>query len=229
MVCCETIISYALLILVILIPILWKVSGKCRYVMYMGSLYFAILMTTFISFFAVIWRPFDPRNHMSVYLFFFNICVSLLAQFLFIFVCRWVFRICEALTRWTNISFEVRNKHLLTNIKGPCVIVANHQSSIDVMGLLLMFDSLFSTCTGFLHIFPERGACMAKKSLQYAGFFGISAKLCGTVFIDRFNPNVARGTMDRMSKEVIDNNVCFVVILPCHLFVHLAARTVCIR
>jgi len=149
----------------VLVPLAWMASSRVRYVVYMSCFYMCILLTTFISFMCVIWRPYHPDNHL------------------------WVFRIMQALCKpWVHIKFDVRNKHLLTAIDGSCIIVANHQSSIDLLGML--------------PVWPFNGVTMAKKSLQYYGFFGLSASLSGSVFVDRFDIKDALKTMQTTVERI---------------------------
>lgn len=55
------------------------------------------------------------------------------------------------------------------------VVVVNHQSSLDVLGLL----------TTLWPLFDGKLSCVAKKSLLWAGPFGLAAYLSGVTFIDR--------------------------------------------
>jgi len=57
-----------------------------------------------------------------------------------------------------------------------CVIVANHQSSVDILGMFHLWN------------IAGRMVAIAKQSLLYFGPFGITAYLCGTIFIERGNP-----------------------------------------
>jgi hypothetical protein len=119
----DDLLSYCLLCTLVLVPLAWMASSRVRYVVFMACFYMCILLTTFISFLCVVWRPYHPNNHVYV-------CECARAH-----ACvRWVFRIMRALTPWARVKFEVRNKHLLDEIDGPCIIVANHQSSIDLIG-----------------------------------------------------------------------------------------------
>ncbi|XP_064648981.1 1-acyl-sn-glycerol-3-phosphate acyltransferase alpha-like [Lineus longissimus] len=89
-----------------------------------------------------------------------------------------------------QIKIDIRNKENTLSDK-PAIMVCNHQSSIDLLGMMSIWPS---RCTG-----------MAKKSLLYAGPFGPSAWLAGTIFIDRFQPGKARetmrGTVDLIKKK----------------------------
>ena len=48
---------------------------------------------------------------------------------------------------------------------------------------------------------------LAKKELIYAGPFGIAIWLCGITFIDRLNPDKARGTIDQLAIRINEENV----------------------
>ena len=73
---------------------------------------------------------------------------------------------------WLALS-QVRGETDLLKRPEACVVVANHQSSIDLLGMFVIWGKL------------ERVAALAKQSLVYYGSFGITAFLCGTVFVDR--------------------------------------------
>ena len=53
---------------------------------------------------------------------------------------------------------------------------------------------------------------LAKKSLLYAGTFGLGAWLCGLVFIDRSNPQKAKQTLkdsiERIHREKVSIHRC---------------------
>jgi len=67
------------------------------------------------------------------------------------------------------------------------VIVANHQSSIDLLGMFVIWGQL------------RRVAALAKQSLLYTGTFGITAALCGTVFVDRADKEGAAAKLNSAS------------------------------
>lgn len=56
-------------------------------------------------------------------------------------------------------------------------------------------------------IFPERGCTLIKRELMYAGPFGLAAALCGSVFIDRYNPSKAVETMKLTVEKIHSQNV----------------------
>ena len=53
---------------------------------------------------------------------------------------------------------------------------------------------------------------LAKKELLYSGPFGLAIWLCGITFIDRLNPQKARGTIDKLADKINDENVIFTFI-----------------
>ncbi|KAG8010385.1 1-acyl-sn-glycerol-3-phosphate acyltransferase beta [Nibea albiflora] len=73
-----------------------------------------------------------------------------------------------------GLRFEVSGwEHLQT--EGPYVIISNHQSSLDVLGLM--------------EILPDRCTMIAKKELVYAGTVGLICGLGGIVFINQGTRN----------------------------------------
>ncbi|XP_074653967.1 1-acyl-sn-glycerol-3-phosphate acyltransferase alpha-like [Tubulanus polymorphus] len=91
-----------------------------------------------------------------------------------------------------NIKTEVRGgEHLQTD--KPYIIVCNHQSSLDLIGMM--------------DIWPDRCTTIAKKVLKFAGPFGLTAYLSGTIFIDRLNHERAKGTMDETAKKIKNDKI----------------------
>jgi len=71
-----------------------------------------------------------------------------------------------------GLKITVRgDEHL--RIKQSCVVVSNHQSSIDVIGMFVIWPSL------------EKLTALAKRELLLVGTFGIAAWLAGVTFINR--------------------------------------------
>nr|XP_002742028.2 PREDICTED: 1-acyl-sn-glycerol-3-phosphate acyltransferase alpha-like [Saccoglossus kowalevskii] len=82
-----------------------------------------------------------------------------------------------------DVKTNVKNLHYL-DADEPRLLVGNHQSTMDQIGAM--------------EIWPQRCAMVAKKSLLYAGTFGIAAWLCGTIFVDRRNATNAKETTDNI-------------------------------
>ncbi|XP_072176942.1 1-acyl-sn-glycerol-3-phosphate acyltransferase alpha-like [Diadema setosum] len=76
--------------------------------------------------------------------------------------------------------------------KGSFVIVCNHQSSLD--------------CIGVMEIWPERCVILMKKILKYAGPFGLGAVLAGTIFVDRSNQKSAKETLKHAVETIHRKN-----------------------
>ena len=52
---------------------------------------------------------------------------------------------------------------------------------------------------------------LAKKELLYAGPLGLIFWLNGITFIDRLNPDKARGTIDKLAQKINDQNVFYFI------------------
>ncbi|XP_071821671.1 1-acyl-sn-glycerol-3-phosphate acyltransferase alpha-like isoform X1 [Apostichopus japonicus] len=83
------------------------------------------------------------------------------------------------------------SEHLKT--ERPFIIVCNHQSSVDNVGMM--------------EIIPRYTICMMKKSLKYAGPFGLAAILCGSIFVDRSKPEKAKQAMEDTIKIILKEKV----------------------
>jgi len=86
-----------------------------------------------------------------------------------------------------GLGWVVEGEVELLDREDACVIVANHQSSIDLLGMFHLWGKL------------NRVAAIAKQSLMYYGTFGLTAYLCGTVFVDRRNPKLAADKMNSVA------------------------------
>ncbi|XP_047426194.1 1-acyl-sn-glycerol-3-phosphate acyltransferase beta [Mugil cephalus] len=105
-------------------------------------------------------------------------------------------RIIRSLVRhvkyFLGLRFEVSGlEHLQT--EGPYVIISNHQSSLDVLGLM--------------EILPDRCTMIAKKELVYAGTVGLTCWLGGIVFINRKKTSDAKSVMADAAKTMLDDQI----------------------
>ena len=73
----------------------------------------------------------------------------------------------------------------------------------------------------------KRCAAIAKKEISYAGPFGVVARLCGTIFIERDCPNNSHSTMNQAAETVrqkkviqLSNRTCVIQKINC-LFLQL--------
>ncbi|CAF1275960.1 unnamed protein product [Adineta steineri] len=94
------------------------------------------------------------------------------------------------LLRLFGIKYRVENGHVLENNK-PCVIVANHQSSLDFIGMMHIWPKYVRYCT-----------ILAKRELMFAGPFGSSSWLAGVEFIDRKNRERSTETMRQIMEKI---------------------------
>ncbi|XP_030626000.1 1-acyl-sn-glycerol-3-phosphate acyltransferase beta [Chanos chanos] len=91
-----------------------------------------------------------------------------------------------------GLRFEVSGwEHL--QMDGPYVIISNHQSSLDVLGLM--------------EVLPDRCTMIAKKELIYAGTVGIICWLGGIVFINRQKTSDAKSVMADAAKTMLKEQI----------------------
>ncbi|XP_008323985.1 1-acyl-sn-glycerol-3-phosphate acyltransferase beta [Cynoglossus semilaevis] len=105
-------------------------------------------------------------------------------------------RIIRSLVRhvkyFLGLRFEVSGWERLQT-EGPYVIISNHQSSLDVLGLM--------------EILPDRCTMIAKKELVYAGTVGLICWLGGIVFINRKKTSDAKSVMTDAAKTMLDEQI----------------------
>ncbi|XP_018614723.1 1-acyl-sn-glycerol-3-phosphate acyltransferase alpha-like [Scleropages formosus] len=91
-----------------------------------------------------------------------------------------------------GLRFEVSGwQHF--QLEGPYVIISNHQSSLDVLGLI--------------EVLPDRCTSIAKKELMYAGTVGLVCWLGGVVFINRKKTDTAKSVMGEAAKTMLDEQI----------------------
>ncbi|KAH0630362.1 hypothetical protein JD844_013318 [Phrynosoma platyrhinos] len=79
------------------------------------------------------------------------------------------------------------------NLKGPYVIVANHQSNVDFLGMF--------------QILPDRCTFLVKKEILYYFTVGIVTWLSGFIFIDRKKKDAAIKIMSAAADSIVRDNV----------------------
>jgi len=98
------------------------------------------------------------------------------------------------LVRFYSVRAVVEGLDTFDTMKGKnFIIVANHQSSLD------MFPLLKAT--------PHRTTFLAKKELLFAPLFGVAAWLYGVVFINRAHSKSARGVMDQTAERISEKKI----------------------
>ncbi|KAK3524555.1 hypothetical protein QTP70_029867 [Hemibagrus guttatus] len=91
-----------------------------------------------------------------------------------------------------GLRYEVSGwEHLQT--EGPYVIISNHQSSLDVLGMM--------------EVLPDRCTIIAKKELLWAGTVGMVCWLGGIVFINRKKTSDAKSVMADTAKIMLHDKI----------------------
>eukprot|EP00079_Xenopus_tropicalis_P028338 XP_012823275.1 PREDICTED: 1-acyl-sn-glycerol-3-phosphate acyltransferase alpha isoform X3 [Xenopus tropicalis] len=91
-----------------------------------------------------------------------------------------------------GIKIEVRGWENF-NIKEPYVVVSNHQSSLDLLGMM--------------EILPSRCVPIAKRELMYAGTAGLACWLAGVIFINRKKTDDAISVMTEAAETMLKEDV----------------------
>ncbi|XP_015919895.1 1-acyl-sn-glycerol-3-phosphate acyltransferase beta isoform X2 [Parasteatoda tepidariorum] len=93
-----------------------------------------------------------------------------------------------------GLKWDVKNKELLKS-KEPCVFVCNHQSALDISGMMYIWP-LF-----------HPGVPVLKKELLFTGPFGIFCWLCDCIFVDRCNSAAAYKILNKKITAMKDKKV----------------------
>ncbi|XP_048822075.1 1-acyl-sn-glycerol-3-phosphate acyltransferase beta [Lagopus muta] len=91
-----------------------------------------------------------------------------------------------------GLRFEVKGLENF-EMEGPAIIVSNHQSILDMMGLM--------------EVLPDGCVQVGKKELMYAGTVGLITYLGGVIFINRKKTSSAKMVMAEVAKTMIAENV----------------------
>ncbi|MBN3273776.1 PLCA acyltransferase, partial [Polyodon spathula] len=78
-------------------------------------------------------------------------------------------------------------------LKEPYVVVSNHQSSIDLLGMM--------------EVLPSRCVPIAKRELMYAGTAGLACWLAGVIFINRKKTDDAISVMSETAQTMLKEDV----------------------
>ncbi|XP_065082347.1 1-acyl-sn-glycerol-3-phosphate acyltransferase alpha-like [Ochlerotatus camptorhynchus] len=144
---------------IILLPIFYETSHKFRYFFKFFVYYFVVMINSLILIPFMLFRPKDVRNLI------------------------WAGTLCRPISTVLGIKWELRGADILSRDEAY-IIVSNHQSSLDVLGML-DFWHVMNKCT-----------VIAKKELLFTGPFGIAAWLSGLIFIDRKKAAAAHVAMN---------------------------------
>ncbi|XP_067216144.1 1-acyl-sn-glycerol-3-phosphate acyltransferase alpha isoform X2 [Linepithema humile] len=102
--------------------------------------------------------------------------------------------LCHHVSPLLGLRWELRGREHLERDRA-CIIVANHQSSLDILGMFELWP-VMDKCT-----------VVAKKEIFYAWPVGLAAWLCGLIFIDRMNSQSARSVINDATQEIKTNKI----------------------
>ncbi|XP_075415940.1 1-acyl-sn-glycerol-3-phosphate acyltransferase beta isoform X1 [Tenrec ecaudatus] len=91
-----------------------------------------------------------------------------------------------------GLRFEVRGLEKL-ELDQPCVIISNHQSILDMMGLM--------------EVLPRRCVQIAKRELLVLGPVGLIMYLGGVIFINRQRSSTAMSVMAEVGQRMVQENL----------------------
>ncbi|XP_028919144.1 1-acyl-sn-glycerol-3-phosphate acyltransferase beta [Ornithorhynchus anatinus] len=91
-----------------------------------------------------------------------------------------------------GLKFELKGLEKFET-EGPCVIISNHQSILDMMGLM--------------EILPDRCIQIAKKELMYMGTVGLVMYLGGVIFINRKRTSTAMSALTEVGDTMVKENL----------------------
>ncbi|XP_041565098.1 1-acyl-sn-glycerol-3-phosphate acyltransferase alpha [Drosophila elegans] len=153
------------LFLLLMLPFLYETNHIFRYYFKFMMYYGIVSFNSIVLIPAFLTRPCDVRNLL------------------------WASTWCHRVSTLIGLRWELRGKEHLAKDQA-CIIVANHQSSLDVLG---MFDiwHVMNKCT-----------VVAKRELFYAWPFGLAAWLAGLIFIDRVRGEKARETLNDVNRRI---------------------------
>ncbi|XP_072936226.1 1-acyl-sn-glycerol-3-phosphate acyltransferase alpha-like [Epargyreus clarus] len=148
-------------------------SETPNYVKFQSKFLIFYIWTSIIGLISIPFSVFNPRNVK-------NILVPT--------------QIIKNVTKIIEVKWHLRNGKVLAEDRGA-VIVSNHQSSIDILGLFNIW-----------HVAGKMTA-VARKEIFYVWPFGLAAYLAGVVFIDRNNSKDAYKQLKITSEVMVKNKV----------------------
>uniref|UniRef100_A0A8C9P4J6 1-acyl-sn-glycerol-3-phosphate acyltransferase n=1 Tax=Spermophilus dauricus TaxID=99837 RepID=A0A8C9P4J6_SPEDA len=91
-----------------------------------------------------------------------------------------------------GLRFDIKGRENL-EVDRPCVIISNHQSILDMMGLM--------------EILPQRCVQIAKRELLFLGPVGLVMYLGGVFFINRQRSSTALTVMADLGERMVEENL----------------------
>lgn len=99
---------------------------------------------------------------------------------------------CRGLARMMGWSIEVENRERLEALR-PCVVVANHQSFLDVVT--------------FGAVFPRRTVSAGKREIGRIPIFGWFYRLSGNLIIDRAHARSALESLEQAARTMAEEKI----------------------
>ncbi|XP_075156219.1 1-Acylglycerol-3-phosphate O-acyltransferase 1 [Haematobia irritans] len=158
------------LVVLLMLPFLYESSHIFRYYFKFLIYYGIVSFNSIVLIPVFLFRPCDVRNLL------------------------WASTWCHRVTTLIGLRWELRGKEHLEKDRA-CIIVANHQSSLDVLGMFNIWH-VMNKCT-----------VVAKRELFYAWPFGLAAWLAGLIFIDRVRGEKARDTLNQVNSKIKKQNI----------------------
>lgn len=116
------------------------------------------------------------------------------------YFCRLGSWFCQYVSPLVGLRWELRGREHLES-DSACIIVSNHQSSLDVLGMFELWPVM------------EKCTVVGKKEIFYAWPVGLAAWLCGMIFIDRSYSESARSVLNNATQKLKDNKVWYLLFL----------------
>ncbi|XP_037935531.1 1-acyl-sn-glycerol-3-phosphate acyltransferase alpha [Teleopsis dalmanni] len=158
------------LFMLLMLPFLYETSHIFRYYFKFLIYYGLVSLNSVILLPALLCRPCNVRNLL------------------------WASTFCQRITTLIGLRWELRGGEHLEKDR-PAIIVSNHQSSLDVLGMFNIWH-VMDKCT-----------VVAKRELFYAWPFGLAAWLAGLIFIDRVRGEKARETLNAVNTKIKQQSI----------------------
>ncbi|CAJ0924816.1 unnamed protein product, partial [Mesorhabditis belari] len=98
-----------------------------------------------------------------------------------------MFNLFQKMNWFLRLDVEIRHKERLQSNE-PYILIANHQSCIDVLAMS--------------YAWPENCVVILKSSLKWLPGFNLCAWLCHSIYINRFNKEKSKNTVDATSVAI---------------------------
>lgn len=156
-------LTVLIMLLILALPFLYDTQGAIHYHSHFAFYILSVSLTAIACIPLFCLRPLDVKNTL------------------------YVSYLLKHVTKVLGITWELRGGEHLAADRG-CVIVANHQSMLDILGMFNIWGVM------------DKCAAVARKEVFHVWPFGLAAWLGGVVFIDRLNSNKAHDQLNNAAK-----------------------------